>query len=1137
MKKLRDILLTTVVVLAVGVNLMLFAQADVQVLQSADLHAALALMHPLAPEAVPEFGTFYFVSNCEQTDGSPAPAPFNPRPDAPVYSLGSDDVFLVDDTAPKTLITSRNTSGAAMAGDAPSSDDGTADSGTSTDMLQANYSSPVYGSNDLWLEIHSLSNGVVPITVHGTNDGRIYMLTSKTNLTDAFWSTEQAVHMAAGQNLTNITVTILDRTRSLFLWAMDWTGIDSNSNGIPDWWEWENFGNLDQSADGDYDGDGLSNYQEYLRGSDPKSIAFDVNFPNFRVNSSIATGTFSILAGVAGNMAVLVNDTNFADASWMPYSPSVPVRLDSTDGTWNVWIGLKGRAGTSQATWEEVQLTRDTAPPMIVITNPIGTTLSQPVIQLQGYSPEPLSSVRYDITSAAGILTNQQGYVTMQWFDPDLFDFTTNWFQCMDIQLTNGANTIMLYTTDLAGNVGTNTYSYVLDYSTDTNPPVIGLYWPQDGTQVCGTNFTLRGHLDDATAQLVVQTVDTNGVTNAVSGLVERDGDFWVENLPLGTGATQFTVTATDAVGHTSVTNVSVVQNTLVLTIDPLPSDQLNDPTMTVTGTINSTGYTVLVNGVQATVNGNGTWTAQYVPVNGGGTAVVVAQAVPVAGMSASANRESGGTGLLANAQSSPSPQQQTTADKPLTLVMTQYSKDWSFDMTEDDWLWDFESQTVQWNLGQPGNDFWDQCWYTDDPNAHYYSWASDNWDARMYGTSQSGFYRGQDSCGRRDNPSVWQHTISVSLASETCKGGSFRILTDEWDDYYETVNRKVTTRYELRTGAKGTSGRKNLFVLSASAVGLSDLFYPEVDSSSGSYAINPTAIQIGDLGSPWSDGLLCKALEDGETHDATPRVSSARYYTSGVGVGKYLFTSQVSCTPPGNPNLDRTTLGVGENVSVYFNPAPPVGAAWTATAGSLSGGGSGVVFTAPGTGGGATVTANVRSATFPIDFSVIEPSGVTATLRGSADPYNIGVAGAGMQMDVVLQPTTVSFSAVQMEEVGEPASNVTGYFIYHPPPSHVGNGADVWHPVNCSNKVLGPPIDLFDHAYYGGISVLPGPWSLGGFTWPIPALWKVGNGPTKTLPGWTSQQFSLGADGTMMISKLGHTVVRRVNEITGTAQ
>lgn len=504
MKKLRDILLTTVVVLAVGVNLMLFAQADVQVLQSADLHAALALMHPLAPEAVPEFGTFYFVSNCEQTDGSPAPAPFNPRPDAPVYSPGSDDVFLVDDTAPKTLITSRNTSGAAMAGDAPSSDDGTADSGTSTDMLQANYSSPVYGSNDLWLE-----------------------------------------------------------------------------------------------------------------------------------------------------------------------------------------------------------------------------------------------------------------------------------------------------------------------------------------------------------------------------------------NLPLGTGATQFTVTATDAVGNTSVTNVSVVQNTLVLIIDPLPSDQLNDPTMTVTGTINSTGYTVLVNGVQATVNGNGTWTAQYVPVNGGGTAVVVAQAVPVAGMSASANRESGGTGLLANAQSSPSPQQQTTADKPLTLVMTQYSKDWSFDMTEDDWLWDFESQTVQWNLGQPGNDFWDQCWYTDDPNVHYYSWASDNWDARMYGTGQSGFYRGQDSCGRRDNPSVWQHTISVSLASETCKGGSFRILTDEWDDYYETVNRKVTTRYELRTGAKGTSGRKNLFVLSASAVGLSDLFYPEVDSSSGSYAINPTAIQIGDLGSPWSDGLLCKALGDGETHDATPRVSSARYYTA----------------------------------------------------------------------------------------------------------------------------------------------------------------------------------------------------------------------------------------------------------------
>ena len=34
---------------------------------------------------------------------------------------------------------------------------------------------------------------------------------------------------------------------------------DQNTNNIPDGWEWNYFGNLDQPADGDYDGDGVSN--------------------------------------------------------------------------------------------------------------------------------------------------------------------------------------------------------------------------------------------------------------------------------------------------------------------------------------------------------------------------------------------------------------------------------------------------------------------------------------------------------------------------------------------------------------------------------------------------------------------------------------------------------------------------------------------------------------------------------------------------------------------------------------------------------------------------------------------------------------------------------------------------------------
>src|SRR6266849_6643704 len=45
--------------------------------------------------------------------------------------------------------------------------------------------------------------------------------------------------------------------------------IDGNGNGLPDSWELSNFGNLNQTATGDFDGDGISNLQEFLDGTSP----------------------------------------------------------------------------------------------------------------------------------------------------------------------------------------------------------------------------------------------------------------------------------------------------------------------------------------------------------------------------------------------------------------------------------------------------------------------------------------------------------------------------------------------------------------------------------------------------------------------------------------------------------------------------------------------------------------------------------------------------------------------------------------------------------------------------------------------------------------------------------------------------
>ncbi len=44
---------------------------------------------------------------------------------------------------------------------------------------------------------------------------------------------------------------------------------DSDGDGLPDTWEMAYFGNLDQWPDGDYDGDGLTNLEEFQLGKDP----------------------------------------------------------------------------------------------------------------------------------------------------------------------------------------------------------------------------------------------------------------------------------------------------------------------------------------------------------------------------------------------------------------------------------------------------------------------------------------------------------------------------------------------------------------------------------------------------------------------------------------------------------------------------------------------------------------------------------------------------------------------------------------------------------------------------------------------------------------------------------------------------
>jgi hypothetical protein len=244
-----------------------------------------------------------------------------------------------------------------------------------------------------------------------------------------------------------------------------------------------------------------------------------------------------------------------------------------------------------------------------------------------------------------------------------------------------------------------------------------------------------------------------------------------------------------------------------------------------------------------------------------------------------------------------------------------------------------------------------------------------------------------------------------------------------------------------------------------------------------------------------------------------------------------YHLVSQ--CVAPIPVNLARTNIGVGELVNLSFNPDLPSNSTniiWSTTAGSLSAtNGVTDLFTAPDNATNVTITATVGNIPVNLYFQILAPTSyANVKIISAENDFGTGNAGAGMNIDVWIGPTNVSFYQVEIMEVGEIATNATGYFANtNTWPAnrldHSQHGANEWIPLGFDNSVGS------DQAGSGPCSP---PWSPGNFTWPIPADWKVGvDGSTNSMIGW-SQNFTIDASGTVTVQKFGHTVTRTTNNV-----
>jgi hypothetical protein len=155
--------------------------------------------------------------------------------------------------------------------------------------------------------------------------------------------------------------------------------------------------------------------------------------------------------------------------------------------------------------------------------------------------------------------------------------------------------------TDIAGNSATATVTINLD----NTAPVLADFMPAGGATVPLPGVNLTGSVDDTLSGLVGVTCADDAVSNdAALNDAETGGYVFGCSVPLEQGTQEIVVEATDVADNVNSSPLTLTHIPLpTITIDSPPDRSLvEDSPLTVTGTIDDPGATVVVGGVAATV-------------------------------------------------------------------------------------------------------------------------------------------------------------------------------------------------------------------------------------------------------------------------------------------------------------------------------------------------------------------------------------------------------------------------------------------------------------------------------------------------------------------------------------------------------
>ena len=323
--------------------------------------------------------------------------------------------------------------------------------------------------------------------------------------------------------------------------------------------------------------------------------------------------SFSILINTTGRWPT-IGMADLPEAEWMPFRSNLSLTLEPQRKRHTISVGYRQK-NAPWPLWQEVGVTVTNLPPAVVLTNPLHRTTSTSLLQIQGFADVALKTISFTFEKPDGTTERGSGFVTrqeMQIRNP--IAAVTNYFQCFDLELEPGTNHFSVNCTDIYGNSTVTNFSMVLDTASDRTPPQVTLFTPQPGSLVFQSGFTIYGRIDDPSGTMAGKVV-SEGRTVEIESPVGRTGLFLFSEIPINGATNHVSLTATDLAGNVTTTNFVLIRSQVSVELDSIPDDKFVSSGMTVSGKVSVQDHALWVNGVRATINPDGTWSAKRVRV------------------------------------------------------------------------------------------------------------------------------------------------------------------------------------------------------------------------------------------------------------------------------------------------------------------------------------------------------------------------------------------------------------------------------------------------------------------------------------------------------------------------------------------